>query len=111
MGTEAPKLPTHPKPSGKMVEFYLGRNVRGATVDGTGIPILKVGINGFDYELKMGERNKAPREVYEQLMNSQSRTVVPDVEKAERAPKSALGSYTKVETLCDYEVVLIDKED
>src|SRR2546427_491993 len=106
--------PSHPKPDGPMVEIYLGRNVRGASVEGSGIPILKVGINGYDYELKMGEKNKVPREVYEQLMNSRSRTVVPDVERAERAPRPASGlagsGYTKEETLCDYEVALIKEE-
>ena len=110
MGTNAGQ-PTHPKPNGKEVEFYLGRNVRGATLEGTGIPILRVGINGYDYELRMGEKNKAPREVYEQLLNSRSRTVVPDLERAERAPRPAgMPGYWKEETLCDYEVALI-KED
>ena len=93
-----------------MTKFYLGRNVRGATLDGEGTPILKVGINGFDYELRMGETNEAPYEVYQQLMNSKSRTVVPDVAKAERAPKPLGQGYIKMETLCDYEVALIDKE-
>ena len=106
MGTNAGN-PTHPRPHGPEVEFYLGRNVRGATQEGTGTPILVVGINGYNYELKMGEKNKAPREVYEQLMNSRSRTIVPDLERAERAPKSTLGIYTKEESLCDYEVALI----
>ena len=110
VGTNPTAAPTHPRPSGPEVEIYLGRNVRGATVDGPGTPILKVGINGYDYELKMGERNRVPREVYEQLMHSRSRTVVPDVERAERAPKPAGHSYLKEETLCDYEVVLISKE-
>jgi hypothetical protein len=110
MGTEASKAPTHPKPSGKMVELYLGRNVRGATIDGPGIPILKVGINGYDYELKMGEKNTVPYEVYQQLMNAKSRTVVPDVERAERAPRPLGQGYSKEETLCDYEVVLTKEE-
>ena len=109
-----PGSPRHPKPSGPMVEFYLGRNVRGAQVDGSGVPILVVGINGYDYELKMGEKNTAPREVYEQLMNSRSRTVVPDVERAERAPRPMAGragsGYVKEESLCDYEVALIKEE-
>ena len=94
------------------MDIYLGRTVRGAAMDGSGIPILKVGINGFNYELKMGERQRVPYEVYQQLLNSASRTVVPDLERAERAPKPlGASSYTKVESLCDYEVVLIDKED
>ena len=113
MGTDGPK-PTHPKPSGPEVEFYLGRNVRGAAVDGAGTPLLVVGINGYNYELKMGETNRAPKEVYEQLMNSRSRTVVPDVERAERAPRPSAGragsGYTKEESLCDYEIALIKEE-
>ena len=107
MGTEGHK-PTHPKPHGPQVEFYLGRNVRGATIVGTGTPILRVGINGYKYELKMGEKNTAPREVYDLLLSSQSRTVVPDLERAERAPRQdGQPGYTKHETLCDYEVALI----
>ena len=92
-----------------MTKFYLGRNVRGATLEGEGTPILKVGINGFDYELRMGETNEAPYEVYQQLMNSQSRTQVPDLARAERAPKPFGQGSTKLETLCDYEVALIEE--
>ena len=114
MGANA-KAPSHPKPDGPMVEFYLGRNVRGAQVDGTGIPILRVGINGYEYDLKMGENNRVPKEVYLQLLNSRSRTVVPDVERAERAPRPMAGptggsGYTKEETLCDYEIAFIKEE-
>ena len=101
------QAPSHPKPHGKPVEFYLGRNVRDATIEGTGTPVLRVGINGYKYELRMGEKNTAPKEVYDLLLSSQSRTVVPDLERAERAPKPDGQGYTKAETLCDYEVALI----
>ena len=109
MGTNAvPKV--HPKPTGKMVEIYLGRTVRGASIDGPGNPELRVGINDYQFDLKMGQRNVVPYEVYQQLLNSRSQTKVPDVERAERAPRPAGMGYTKLETICDYEVELI-KED
>lgn len=98
----------HPKPHGVETELYLGRNVRGATLEGTGTPTLQVGINGYNFDMTMGEKNTVPKEVYHVLLDSQSRTRVPDVEKAERAPRpSGTGGYSKLETLCDYEVALI----
>ena len=113
MGKDAVS-PTHPKPSGPMVELYLGRGIRGVTSQGTQEQFVPVGINGYNYMLKMGARNTVPKEVYDQLMNSRSRTVVVDAEKAARNPRQPLGQHRedimKTETLMDYEVELISKE-
>ena len=111
-----PGNPTHPQPSGPMVEFYLGKSIRGAALQTDAEQFLPVGINGYQYSLKMGARNKVPKEVYEQLMNSRSRTVVVDVEKASRNPRTQnnyrtpSADQTRTETLSDYEVEFI-KED
>lgn len=114
MGTEV-KIGTvarnYPKPSeakGDMVEIYLGRNVRGAQLEGQGTPILPVDINAYSYELRMGEKNVVPRDVYQQILNSQSRTLVPDMEKAEKSPRPfGQPGHVIEQSLCDYEVALI----
>lgn len=110
MGKDAPS-PTHPKPGGPMVEFYLGRGIRGVSSSAHGEQYLPVGINGYNTMLKMGARNTVPKDVYLQLMNSQSRTVVVDVEKAARKPRPATQyrqpDALKTEMLMDYEVELI----
>lgn len=112
MGQDAVS-PTHPKPGGPMVEFYLGKSVRGvgSASHGDRDQFLPVGINGYNTLLKMGARNTVPKDVYDQLMNCRSRTVNVDLEKAERNPRPATQyrqpTQLKTETLMDYEVELI----
>ena len=103
--------PTHPKPNGPMVEFYLGRTIRGVTIPGTGVMKQTVRLNGYAYEVTFGSRNKVPKEVYQVFLDSQSRSVVPDLEKAQKAPRPMQerggSGYVKYETQCDYELELI----
>lgn len=94
------------------MEFYLGRSVRGTPIPGNGVPTQTVKLNGYDYEVRFGKRNRVPREVYQLFVDSQSRSVVPDMERAERAPRAnpnGLGGsgYIKYDTQCDYEIELI----
>ncbi len=100
----------YPRPHGAEVEFYLGRGVRGVqgTQDGE---ILPVNVNGHDYQVQFGKKNKVPKEVYDVLMNSQSRTRVVDVREAEERPRhqSAFGRPpVKEEYVRDYEIELIN---
>ena len=110
MGTDIPQ-PTHPKPSGPMVEFYLGRTIRGVNIPGEGQMTQTVRLNGYPYEITFGARNKVPKEVYQVFLDSKSRTLVPDLEKAQRAPRPMQGSsgsgHVKWEYQGDYEIELI----
>ena len=106
--------PSHPKPDEKdVVTFYLGRGIRGVASTANPEQYVPVGINGYDYRLKMGAKNTVPRSVYDQLMNSRSRTVVVDLEKANKAPRAWNGgggvsnSPKRYETLMDYEIEFI----
>ena len=113
MGTDAPK-PTHPQPKGPMVTFYLGRTIRGVNIPGNGQMEQVVKLNGYSYPIKFGARNTVPEDVYKVFLDSQSRSRVPDLEKAQRAPRPMQGlggsGYVKYETECDYELELISKE-
>lgn len=113
MGTE--NTSTHPKANGPMVRFFLGRSIRGASLGDDREQFVPVGINGHaNYNLQMGKEHTVPREVYEQLMNSASRTVTVDVDKAQRDPRAQESirqpNHLKTMTLQDYEVHLIEKE-
>ena len=66
----------HPKPSGKIVEFFLSANHQ--YKKGERIP---VNINGHKYEAIVGHRNKLPEEVVALLKNCQSSTAVPELER------------------------------
>ena len=108
MGQEG-ESPTHPRPSGPPVTFYLGKSIRGAYNGSEAQQYVPVGINGYEnFKLKMGAENTVPKEVYDQLMNSRSRVVVVDVEAAAKRPhtKDEAAPY-KTETLMDYEIHLI----
>ena len=105
--------PTHPRPStdaDNMVEFWLGRTVNGVTIPGNGTPVQKVTINGHDFEVKFGARNRTPREVYEVFKNANSRNVLPDLAALERAPKPMTDHRmggSDFRTLPDYELELL----
>jgi hypothetical protein len=94
-----------------MVEFYLGRTIRGVNMPDNGQMKQTVRLNGYPYEITFGARNKVPREVYQVFLDSQSRSIVPDMDKAQRAPRPMQGDhgsgYVKYETQCDYEIELI----
>ena len=116
MGTEA-SSPEFPRAGGPMVEFYLGKGIRGVTSNAQREQFVPVSINGYPPTmLKMGARNRVPKDLYDVLMNSRSRTVVLDVEKAARNPRPATAygapgrDQLKVEELMDYEIEFI-KED
>ena len=113
MGTDAPKV-SHPKPNGKMVTFYLGRSINGTPIPGKGDLVQTVRLNGHEYEVTFGARNTVPEEVYQVFKDAQSRSRVPDMDKALRAPRPMQGGggsgYVKWETDCDYELELISKE-
>ena len=113
MGTEQ-VVPSHPRPHGPMVKFYLGKSIRGVAIPGNGQMVQSMNINGYTEKLTFVAVNELPREYYEVLMNSQSRSIVPDLEKAIKVPHNTGGimgsGYLKEEVLCDYEVQLI-KED
>lgn len=113
MVTETGRV-THPKPSlaeENMVEFFIGRSYMGVPIPGTETPVEYPSINGHVFRVEMGKRNRVPREVYELYKNAQSRSVVPDMERAERAPRPADASggsgYVKTVTLPNYEIELI----
>jgi hypothetical protein len=113
MGQEG-NIPSHPQPNGPPVTFYLGKGIRGASVVSDHDQFLPVGINGYQYKLKMGARNTVPKEVYQVLMNSRSRSVVVDVEKASRHPRPfgtpPTQDQLRYEQLADYEIELIKEE-
>jgi hypothetical protein len=108
-------MKVHPKPSmdaDNMVEFFLGRSYLGVPIPGKGTPVQTVTINGHDFEVEFGKRNRVPREVYQVFVDAQSRSVVPDMEKAERAPRAnpngrGGSGYVKYDTLPNYELDLI----
>ena len=113
MGIDA-VAPSHPKPNEKdTVTFYLGRGIRGVATQTDRQQYVPVGVNGYNYTLKMGAKNTVPRDVYQQLMNSRSRSVVVDLEKAQKSPQPWAGggfgsnSPKRYETLMDYEIELI----
>jgi len=105
----------HPKPSmaeDNMVEFFIGRSYMGVPIPGNTTPIETPSINGHQFRIEMGKRNRVPREVYELYKNAQSRSVVPDMDKAERAPRQdpeghGGSGYQKTVTLPNYEIELI----
>ena len=105
--------PGHPKPDDKdMVTIYVGRGIRGVASQSERAQVLPVGINGYEYKVPLGAKSTVPRAVYQQMMNSRSRTVVVDLEKANKAPREFSGSAysnspTKTETLMDYEIELL----
>ena len=105
--------PSHPKPSGKMVTFYLESSVNGVSIPGTGQMEQTVRLNGYPYKITFGAKNTVPHEVYQVFLDSQSRSVVPDLEKAQKAPRPMQGDrgsgYVKYETQGDYKTVLIEE--
>lgn len=103
----------HPKPSGPMVEFYLGRTLRGQQI-GNKAQVVPINVNGYKFEAVMGQRNRLPREVVQVLQNAKSQTQVVDVEAAERSPRMQ-GRFqdapTRIEGMCDYEIDIIKEEN
>lgn len=65
----------HCKPSGPEVEFYLGANSQ--YQKGEEIPVK---VNGYEYGVIVGQRNKLPQEVLEVLQNAKSQTEVPSLD-------------------------------
>ncbi len=63
----------HPKPSGPLVEFYLGANSQYQKGE-----LIPVTVNGHRYEAKVGARNTLPKEVVAVLQDAKSRTAVVD---------------------------------
>ena len=103
----------HGKPNGPMVEFYLGRTIRGQQV-GDKPQVVPINVNGYKYEAVMGQRNRLPKEVVEVLQNAKSQTRVVDVEEAERMPRKQ-GRFqdapTRLEYASDYELDIIKEGD
>jgi hypothetical protein len=102
--------PSHPKPSGPEVEFYLGRSVRGVNIPGDGVPEQVVRVNGYPYVVQFGKKNKVPKEVYDIFVNSKSRSVRTLEQNEKRAPRSADNltlEYNQWEPQSDYEIELI----
>ena len=107
--------PTHPRPCGPMVAFYLARSIQGQAIPGNKDVVQTCKINGYPYEIKFGAENTVPREVYEVFQNSLSRTVIPDLTKAMRNPRQMSNpmdgsGYKTTEQVQDYEMHLIKEE-
>ncbi len=112
--TISASAPSHPKTHGPMVEFFLGRSVRGVQIPGDGVPEQVVRINGYPYTVQFGKRNRVPEEVYQAFLDSRSRPIRSLDENAKLAPKTPenLGlNYSATRGMeCDYEIELISKE-
>ena len=102
----------HGKPGGPMVEFYLGRTIRGQQI-GDKPQAIPINVNGHKFEAILGQRNRLPKDVVAVLQNSQSQTRVVDVDQAERSPRMQ-GRFqdapTRLEYAHDYEIDIIKEE-
>ena len=75
-GLGGPKGPE--KPGGEIIKFYLPTNKQ---YDKKGEELTLVH-NGFEYTVRVGEKNELPEEVLVNMLeNNESKTVVPDWEK------------------------------
>lgn len=103
----------HGKPHGPMVDFHLAGHIRGQQITGKR-QVIPINVNGYKYEAVLGERNRLPKEVVEVLQNAKSSTRVVDVEAAERSLRMQ-GRFqdapTRLEGICDYEIVVIKEEN
>ena len=76
----------HSAPKGPMVKILIENHVRGVNnLDENAV--LPVSINGFTKYIPMGKPTEVPEEYVALLETCKSRTKVPDVAKAERAPR------------------------
>lgn len=99
----------HPKPSGEEVEFYLGASSQ--YKKGETIPVK---VNDYLFEVKVGGRNKVPKEVLAVLQNAKSQTKVPDLERYDpnmrgvpRRQEDFYNPETKTEYQSDFDIEIL----
>ena len=101
----------HLAPHGRMRKFQMARSIRGVQIMDDKPFSQPVGINGFTVEINFGAINEQPDEILQALLNAKSKTIVVDVDRAERNPrdlKAGERAPMRTETICDYEIFVIE---
>lgn len=99
----------HCKPSGEDVTFFFSANAQ--YKKGESIPVK---INGYEYNIKVGAKNTAPKEVLDVLKNCKSQTVVPDLSRTNpdrggvpRRQEDFYNPVTTVEYQSDFDIEIL----